>query len=266
MANKQNAGRCIFCNGSGLTKQHVVPDWMSVLMVNAEPVSQSRFVHSVGMASQLDEVLISSEDVVHKNYSTIFGQMRYRNVCLNCNGGWISKIEQASKVILEPMIVGEDLQIPVESSKLISLALAMIAVMHEFTDDADKRIITSEHRRYIMRTNRLPAGWFVAVGKMQEGSATGARSKFNKAPGIGAFSISTFAIGRLLVQVVICEQFVYPVSFPRDTLRQVWPVEKVEDNRQENALEVSTEGFRTVADFLYLPMSISFARHVKRSL
>lgn len=262
MATKKKQGKCIFCDGFRLTKQHVVPDWMSQYLGKVEVVRQAKTLMYLAVSSRSNEVVIAPEIPVFKNYGTLFGQLQYRVVCLTCNGGWISQIEQASKVWLSPMLAGERFEVPLDKIKLLSVALALIAIMHEFSDDANKRIITKKQLKYIMNSKCLPSGWYVAIGVMEDGAGERARSKCLFVKGLCAFSISTFALGKLLVQVVVCDNFAYPVSFQRSIFRQVWPSAIIENKWQDRVRQISKVEFESVADFMIEPMTLSFNRHV----
>lgn len=263
MESKQRQGRCIFCDGFGLTKHHVVPDWMSPYLGEVETVRQSKSITYLGVSSGTDEVVLVPEMPVLKNYGTLFGQLQYRVVCRTCNGGWISQIEQASIPLLSPMLAGERFEVPPDKVKLLSVALAFIAIMHEFSDDAGKRIVTKEQLNYIMRSRCLPSGWYVAIGIMEDGAGERAKSKYAFVKGVGSFSISNFALGRLLVQVVICDNFIYPVAFQKTVFRQVWPRTIIENGWRDKVREISKLEFDSVADCMFGPMTLAFNSYVK---
>lgn len=266
MANKQKLRKCIFCDGLGLSRQHVVPDWMSPFLGEVETVRQAKSMMLLGVSSQSDEMVIIPDVPVFKNYGTLFGQLKYKVVCVVCNGGWISQIEQESIPWLSPMLAGERFEVPSDKIKLLSVALALIAIMHEFSDEPDRRIVTNKQLKYIMRSKCLPSGWYVAIGVMEDGAGERARSKYAFLKGVCSFSISTFALGKLLVQVVMCDDFVYPVNFQRTVFRQVWPSAIIENEWQDQVREISKNEFETVADYMVGPMTMALNRHVKSLL
>jgi hypothetical protein len=102
-AGKQKqAGRCVFCGGHGLSKEHVFSEWLKRVFPATASHSQQT-IHAT-----LD--LYTGEAFVHPNFKDrqgSFHSRKIRNVCAKCNNGWMSGIVDRAKPIVGPMMSDE---------------------------------------------------------------------------------------------------------------------------------------------------------------
>ena len=97
----QIPGRCIFCRGTGLTKEHVLPDWLRVIFPRS-----ATDTHTFG---SYDWPCIIGHAVPIQNTRSAQGQIgskKVRVVCRACNNGWLSQLEAAVQPILSDLISG----------------------------------------------------------------------------------------------------------------------------------------------------------------
>jgi|GEM_PF-1139059 len=87
MENSQKR-TCIFCGGTGLSREHILADWIS----NYFPKKTKGTV-----------VIDKSGSIIKQFTSPIF-QQTLEGVCTKCNGGWMSTLEAEAKNILGPML------------------------------------------------------------------------------------------------------------------------------------------------------------------
>lgn len=83
--------RCVFCGGGPMTAEHVWPVWLLELM---------------------EKRLTTTEVVVTRDGSQMTRpslETTVKQVCESCNTGWMSRLEDAAKPILTPMIMGDGL-------------------------------------------------------------------------------------------------------------------------------------------------------------
>jgi hypothetical protein len=149
---------CIFCGDPELTGEHVFPKWSHrYLPVDEERNHQSlRGVQGPHTAEQ--HVIIKSGDIRHWKVKCVCGE--------RCNNGWMrSKIEDAAKPILIPLIRGEECRgFPADQARLAAWA-TMKAMVAEWNV---KGHATTHHmhRKYLMRHHLAPQkGWGVWIGQ-----------------------------------------------------------------------------------------------------
>lgn len=87
---------CVFCQTlltkENRSKEHVIPQWLlDFLDIRQEKIQPTHFSHQGHLKSTRD----------HSLESLIAGQ-----VCEECNGGWMSNLEQETIPILKPLITG----------------------------------------------------------------------------------------------------------------------------------------------------------------
>lgn len=84
---------CVFCGSSGtLTGEHVLGDWLSKIGLDLDPVP-----HGAGWLNRIGRGL---------GVRPPFGQ-KVRDVCGDCNNGWMSRLEVIAQRVLTPLILGQ---------------------------------------------------------------------------------------------------------------------------------------------------------------
>lgn len=79
---------CIFCGSGGLTREHVLPNWMSKMF--APGLTATTTIEKAGEPTSV--------------YRSALLQHKAKIVCANCNNGWMSKLEADTKPILSKML------------------------------------------------------------------------------------------------------------------------------------------------------------------
>src|SRR5262249_25380118 len=102
-AMAQIAGKCVFCGGTGLTKGHVWPDWISKTL----PVTASHHELVVGKWETFTSTLPGPQYSIKQRQGSA-RQRKPRNTCKACNGGWMSLIERAAMTSMTLLIHGVD--------------------------------------------------------------------------------------------------------------------------------------------------------------
>jgi hypothetical protein len=86
------AGTCIFCGAVGtMTGEDVLGRWLQRM-----PLDQSPVPHGTGWLNQ-----IGREIGTRPPY-----RQRIRDVCMHCNSGWMSRLENRASQVLPPLILG----------------------------------------------------------------------------------------------------------------------------------------------------------------
>lgn len=255
----QKQGKCIFCGGFGLSRQHVIPDWMSALLPYRENHPQQLF--SIFSKFDPEEPVVAIKPVLDiKKRNGPVNQRKVRNVCVKCNGGWISQIESAAKPLFEAMILGKEVALSRSDSKLLSLSIAIMTIMWEYTDPNPRnRIIPDAHRSFIFKNRRLPDGWYIAVGVMDELCVARPRhlnfsrteeAKTGEIISTRGYQVTTITLGYILIQAVTLVNFDYPIHFSREKLFRIYPFLTETTNWRENLKSETFQQFASFADSL----------------
>jgi hypothetical protein len=90
--------RCIFCDGSPVSREHVLPEWFRKMVNIDEPRPGSVTHHTPGNPTEID-------------FEAIPVSRTAKVVCESCNNGWMSQLEAKAAVILTPLLQGQSGQL-----------------------------------------------------------------------------------------------------------------------------------------------------------
>jgi hypothetical protein len=112
---KQSPRRCIFCGGTGLSKEHIWSDWLGKIIPRSDDHSQSiiRDVPGPDRIRIVEPFLYSHQGSMNSR--------KLRNVCKKCNNGWMSAIVNRAKPSAEMI-------------RDLAAWISLSSVMAEFTD------------------------------------------------------------------------------------------------------------------------------------
>lgn len=88
--------RCIYCKREGLTREHVFPQWVLRLF---ESYPDGRLTLYFNFADP-------NRDSITREWSAPRTEVVVRRVCSSCNNGWMSKLEETARPVVERLIVG----------------------------------------------------------------------------------------------------------------------------------------------------------------
>ncbi|WP_439611479.1 hypothetical protein [Reyranella sp.] len=209
----QRAGRCVFCNGTGLTKEHIWSDWLKHHLPQTAAHSQMTmpYLYAPGVALILP--------VAYTQRQGSPGQRKIRRVCARCNGGWMKNAVDRAKPIVERLLRNEGSSLAPSECDSLSAWCAISCVMAEFTDERTAAIPSAD-RAFLLANEKPPPEWTICLGRHDIGARWGNyryRHHGLKAlpPGrsipdgagdvVGAAhnqaQISTFALGAIAFQV-----------------------------------------------------------------
>ncbi|SMC62987.1 hypothetical protein [Sporomusa malonica] len=231
---KKPQGKCIFCGGDGLSKQHVWPEWLK----NVIPRETSTHIQHRMKINYLSPecILVHPSFELHQGHG---GVKKIRNVCRKCNSGWMSSLETKAKPILTSLILGEPITLDAHSQLVISAWSVMSNIMNEFTDQPTAAI-PSFHRQILMESKRPAEGWNIWLGwykgvnwKLRcrhHGFAAVPASQLinnnvNKIK--GNTHVSTFVLGELMIYSMSSTLPNFNIEFPgplSQSLRRIWPI------------------------------------------
>ena len=146
---------CIFCGKTGVTKEHVWPAWLMPYLpsgaVNHESLNEIR--HRTHVEQEI------------KKHSGSPHSGRLRIVCGECNNGWMSRLQNETKPILLPMVLGETTTLNRKQLETLGAWVTMFSMVAEFKSDDVRRIaISAEQRGRFMEHRKPPPEFKIWIG------------------------------------------------------------------------------------------------------
>jgi len=145
-------GTCIFCGTTGkMTKEHIFPKWLQLhLGVKKDPLEISFY-------SEKPETVRTLTYNTHVN----------RNVCAECNNGWMSRLETEAKPILLSLI-DNNISHKFSDEQVHTLGLWIfktVLTLHD-VNPHPKRIPSRHYELAYKRT--APANFFITLARLKE--------------------------------------------------------------------------------------------------
>lgn len=144
----------MFCGETRRTVEHLIPEWLSKLIArefgNGDPIDVTyRFTDRSG-------------DVTERSYGSMRAQVKVRQVCQRCNGGWMSRMESAAKPIMTPMVTGQRTRLELEQQVVLSHWAAKTVVMiQQFESSA---VVFGEGDIAEVANGSAPRGFHIRLG------------------------------------------------------------------------------------------------------
>lgn len=131
--------QCVFCGATPVTREHVIPKWISKLPVFEEVLKEIE--ENLDGPHHLTKWKLDSKGVPVEPYLVERGR-RFRThqievpvVCgPNCNEGWMAKLEDEVRPCLTRLIEGDDVALTREQLSALSRWTCKTAMMFEFND------------------------------------------------------------------------------------------------------------------------------------
>jgi hypothetical protein len=143
---------CVFCGYDGkLHAEHAWPAWIRDVLPDGAVKGYSQ-QHRVAVGTR--EVTEITPPMRHKA-----ADRKVKVVCQDCNGGWMSDLEVASKPVLVSMIRGEQTE-PVDQT-LLSFWAAKTAMMLQFMYSEELHGIPVAHYQHVYELVISLVGWMV---------------------------------------------------------------------------------------------------------
>lgn len=169
---------------------------------------------------------------------------KVRNVCENCNNGWMSTVVTRAKPIVEKLALSHS--VAVSNEELASLAgwIALTNVMLEYANPAGSRAIPPSDRKHLMQHLVPPNDWSIWLGHyvgenwepfgnihipFRYAKSTNTTQQSSGLPDKFELQVSTFSVRHLLSHVFTStaasriEEYRRFVLGMRWNLTQIWP-------------------------------------------
>jgi hypothetical protein len=218
--NNKIPGRCIFCGGFGLSKEHVFGEWIQALI----PTNFSKARHYPTFYVRVP----GFGEVARFSQRGKFDQpgdpltRRLRIVCKKCNNEWMSQLQENSIRILRPLIMGDWQPIVEADQEILAAWIAMTTMVIDFADLRTQAVSLAD-RTILYRSHAAPSSWHIWIGRSVGGqhgafwhTGFGIYTKEQPLPLISLpkcnIQITTFTIGQL-----VCHSYsndsLFPVKF-----------------------------------------------------
>jgi hypothetical protein len=143
--------KCIFCRGTGKSREHVSPQWTHSLV---PPQAGSFYKEKI-----LGEILVADRKIQRYPASRIdvpidLAHVQVHGPCARCNSGWMSEIESAVRPIVTDMLSDNKRAISVSEQLSLASWITLKAVINELLDT--EHVVVSDDERRSFYENRLP--------------------------------------------------------------------------------------------------------------
>lgn len=153
---------CIFCeaplNGDNRSKEHVFPQWLlDFLNIRGESIEPTHY--------SIDGKTLSTRK--HTLEGLLAGQ-----VCVTCNGGWMSELEQESMPILKPLITGKTVVVELNDKERQILGRWTAKTAYALNSSSNYlKNIPKEHYNYIRLNPNLLPDKVITLGQQHYGTS-----------------------------------------------------------------------------------------------
>ncbi len=158
----KSQGCCIFCSGTGLSKEHIWSDWLSGLIPRND--EHGEYCGGMHRDSGSREVEWTKPPASSARQGSVF-QRKVRNVCKRCNNGWMSRVVDRAKSHVERMILGKSLKLNRKEQTDLAAWIGITMVIQEFANRLGARRIPPEDRTVLMNTETPPLSWSIWIAR-----------------------------------------------------------------------------------------------------
>jgi hypothetical protein len=237
----KSQGRCVFCNGTGLSKEHIWSDWVSRLIPRND--AHGQYWATMHRDSGSGDVEWTEPPRSAARQGSVL-QRKVRKVCTRCNNGWMSRVVDRAKPHAEHLILGATTQLNRQAQIDLAAWIGITTIIQEFANRLGFPRIPPEDRRVLIDTGAPPLSWSIWVARYVGEwwapmghyhipmSYSRPQTDDEPNPGGGELQLTTFTIGECLVHVFTSTQaemiesyrsYIGHASNP-GKLQQLWPI------------------------------------------
>jgi hypothetical protein len=227
---------CIFCGASPLTKEHIWADWLRAYIPKNMPHHHSA------------RSILNSDQSVEQVRKKQPGDPRSRQlkiVCAHCNNGWMSRLQEAAKPILIPLLQGKPSTLNRSRQQIVSAWSAMTVICAEYLQPLSLSIPVTA-RRWLYQHKMAPNNFRIWIGNYERGDWVPhwvhTSLRISEHEGVQGWTVhpdgtprpntqvTTFIAGQLFLHAFTCP-FPEILAKPEITnmvdsrLLQIWPIE-----------------------------------------
>lgn len=227
---------CIFCGNSPTTKEHIWADWLgdyipkTILNYSA---TQTRL--------NADRTIVTTK----RRWAGDPRGRRLQIVCGPCNNRWMSRLQEAAKPILVPLLSGKAVHLSQSHQATLAAWCAMATICAEYFYPETAAVSVTQ-RRWLFNTHTAPDGFRIWIGDFKRNEwkphwgHSSLRISETEHEGMQGWALrpdgsprpntqtTMFIVGRLFIIVFSCpfpeilnmQDIVWPVD---TRLSQIWP-------------------------------------------
>ena len=139
-----------------MSKEHLWPDWLKAYIPRTSPNwgQQSSTLYLDKPADERERINQGDPHAA-----------KLRIVCVRCNTGWMSRLQESAKPVLVPMLLGQPTLLYRRQQQLLARWAAMFVMTNEFaTLHPEKISISQSDRVFVMERDRPPSNWRIWIG------------------------------------------------------------------------------------------------------
>jgi hypothetical protein len=226
--------RCIFCEAFGVSKEHVLGDWLKEIFPRTPVDTHMTRATTWGQSAHGKIYAMPVVRIENGHAST----RKVRFVCEPCNNEWMSGLETAIQPIIMPLIAGFAAFMSVEQQKILATWIAKTVMAAEYIYP-DQIAISQEQRHFLMTKQEPPPGWAIVLAdyngnKWRHAAIAHHVLRSNPAPigprepfGGRDTQLTCIGIGHLFIQTASTTFERYSFGLKEDegdAFRQIWPL------------------------------------------
>lgn len=150
MANRT----CIFCGSTGLSLEHVFPQWLAGVLAGDPRKAGAPFTHT--RVAEFNGALEGTRWFQSRNLL----DFKVRLVCRRCNNEWMNDIENMARPFLTPMIQGVSIELD-RPGQLAVAAWASLRAMVARYQHHHESPVPADWRNHMYANHSPPDGWHV---------------------------------------------------------------------------------------------------------
>jgi hypothetical protein len=195
-------GRCLFCGGNRLSKEHIWPQWTSDLLPKA--AAGAHIEHFMVRTSKIGATLRQERKQRPGQVTT----KKIRVVCVKCNNEWMSVLESSVKTFMPSMMLGHPITLSQESQQLFVQWVTLKLLVAEQNRPAES-IWHQSDRDAFFRERTIPAGMTVWIAQcyselwqnayLRHAATFGMDRNARPADGRKNSQVTAFGIGQLFI-------------------------------------------------------------------
>jgi hypothetical protein len=226
-------GICIFCaNHRKMSKEHVFPSWLKEHFPRG--LNDTHGAYAMSLNTQAN----AYTKIFEKKHGGSSTTITVRVVCRECNNEWMSKLEQAVRPILSPLIRGEEIILTQDQQRVLATWIVKTAMTAEYRYP-EAIAVPQTQRQALMSNEEPPDGWLVGIAHYKGRKWRDAvlyRQMIGISPidkldephnGRDFVQTTCFGLGDLFVQTMCLPYSIDdepPIDETQKPMRQLWPV------------------------------------------
>jgi hypothetical protein len=227
---------CVYCGGSGMSKEHIFPDWLAPYVPRTRTTNTEHF-------QLLERDGTPRQELFRKQQGDPYTR-KLRVVCQECNNGWMSRLQTETKPILLPLLTGQSTTLYRKQQTILARWIAMSIMTADFRPPADPAISQGERAR-VMAGNRVGSNWRIWIGNYERkrwpaffthhtipiNSPRYGISVSERDPPLPNTQSSSFVVGPLFIVAIssaiprLAKKWTFNDA-SEAVLRQIWPIQR----------------------------------------